>query len=118
MKLPEIGELDRRVTAYSVSHAGRSGTSALDRRSSELFSLWGKLEVVGGVSYWESVNLESAVTHRIYVRYIPGKTRPQDLKHLVELKIGSVWYRARRVTDVNAEHRFTAIECEELGADA
>ena len=69
---PLAGELNRRVIAYSVAHSPASKTALLDKKSTVLFTLWGKLEVIGGVSYFESVNLEQRVTHRIWVRGIPA----------------------------------------------
>ena len=117
MILPLIGELNRRVTGYSVAHAGGSLVAALDRSTIQLFELWGKVSPVGSVSYYESVNLEQTITHRIFLRYIPGTSAPQDLAHLVEVECEGVWYRVRRVSDVNGQHRFTALDCEELGTD-
>lgn len=115
MILPLIGELNRRVTGYSVSHSGGSLAAALDRSTSKLFELWGKVSPVGTVSYYESANIEQAITHRIFLRYVHGVSTPQDLAHLVEVECEGVWYRVRRVSDVNGEHRFTALDCEELG---
>ena len=112
---PLAGELNRRVTAYSVAHEPAAKSAFLDRSASAIFSLWGKVEVIGGVSYFESVNLEEKVTHRVWVRWIRGLSRPQDLKNLIELEVDGLFYRVKRVTDANNGHRFTAIECEELG---
>ena len=114
MRLPNIGDLNRRITAYSVSHAG--GKSALlEQTDAILFRLWGMVEVVGGTTYFDSANINEAITHRIWVRYVPGLSRPQDLRHLVELESEGIRYRVRRVTDANGAHRFIAMECEELG---
>ncbi|WP_237178848.1 hypothetical protein, partial [Parasutterella muris] len=62
------------------------------------------------------VQTEESITHRIFVRYVKGKTRPQDLPRLIEIECEGVWYRAKRVTDCNSAGRFTLFECEVLNA--
>lgn len=114
MKLPEIGELNRRVKLIAVSH-GPSGDSALTENRRLLAEVWAKVEVNGGASYWDSVNVDETVTHRIYVRYVPKRTTPPDLRALTDVECEGIRYRVRRTTDVNGAHRFTMMECEELG---
>lgn len=113
MILPVIGELNRRVLLLAVQHSP-AGDARLTKNERKIAEVWGKVEINGGAAYWDSVNIDEAVTHRVYVRYVYGLTRPQDLKHLTELEIEGVTYRVRRCTDVNGAHRFTMLECEEI----
>lgn len=114
MILPDIGDLNRRVLLLSVNHTP-TGEAELTKGHRTIAEVWGKVEINGGSAYWDSVNIDEAVTHRVYVRYVQNLTRPQDLKHLTELEIEGVTYRVRRCTDVNGAHRFTMLECEEVG---
>lgn len=112
MRLPEIGELRRRVKLFGVKHSPDDDAGLVT--STELIGeVWAKREIVGGVQYLESMNVEETVTHRFYVRYVPG-LRPQDLGHLSGLECEGVRYVVRRVTDVDDMHRFTMFEAEEV----
>ena len=116
MLLPLIGELNRRVSGYGIEHSGGAVSASLTKKGEKLFELWGKIEPVGGVAYYESVNLEQTVTHRVWLRFVPGQSDPVSLAHLTEVEAEGVWYRVKRVTDVNGAHRFMCCECELLGA--
>lgn len=113
MILPNIGELNRRIRLMAVSH-DPSGESKLIEKRECLAEVWAKCEIIGGSSYWESVNVDETQTHRFYVRYVRGKTSPIDLRRLTQIECEGAVYAVRRVTDVNAAHRFTMCECEEL----
>lgn len=112
MRLPEIGELKRRIRLYAIVHEP-DGDAFVRPQKKLIGERWAKREIVGGVQYLESVNLEEAVTHRFYVRYAEG-FRPQDLGRLKSLECEGVSYRVRRVTDVDDLHRFTMFEAEEV----
>ena len=114
MILPTPGELNRRIRLLSVRHSP-SGDAELASSRDLIAEVWAKCEIVGGVTYFESVNTDEAMTHRFYIRYVPKLTRPQDLGHLTEVECEGVRYRVRRCTDVNGAHRFTLMECEEVG---
>lgn len=63
-------------------------------------TVWGQLEVVGAGIYFGTKQVESTVTHRVTVRRITGKTRPQDLTTASTLTIDGVSYLIRRVADL------------------
>ena len=113
MRLPSAGELNRRVTFHLIQTVP-VGDSDVEHQETTNVTTWGKVEVVGGSTYWESVSIEEAVTHRIWVRAVPDRTRPQDLRHLTEVEVEGIRFRVRRTTDVDNLHRFTMMECEEL----
>lgn len=110
MKLPQIGELRRRIGIYTLSTAPTGDSSYADTLT-KLTDTWAKVEVIGGVNYWGSVQAGYDVTHRFIVRYMDG-TRPQDLTHATKVLYEGVWYLVKRLTDMNDAHRFTALECE------
>lgn len=112
MRLPEIGELRRRIKLFGIQHEP-DDAAGLVTSTVEIGEVWAKREIVGGVQYLESMNVEETVTHRFYVRYVPG-LRPQDLGHLSGLECEGVRYVVRRVTDVDDMHRFTMFEAEEV----
>ena len=115
MDLPTIGNLRHRVKIL-VS----SDVPVEDNGSEKEFRIkdevWGALDVVGNGIFWNSMQVEEAVTHRIYLRSIVGRTRPQDLQGVTYFVIDGLSYRARRIADVAGKERFTVIDCEQLGA--
>ena len=112
MKLPEIGELKRRVT-FICEETVPVDVDDIEHRHVSEKTVWGKVEVVGGATYWNSVQVNESITHRIWVRFIAGSTRPQDLRRLTRISCDGVIFLVRRVTDVDNQHRFTLCECEE-----
>nr|DAJ51211.1 MAG TPA: Putative head tail adaptor [Caudoviricetes sp.] len=115
MELPAIGELNRRIGIYTLTTTPE-GSSDMTNTLTLIRSVWAKEEIVGGVSFWGSVQAESTVTHRFVIRYGRG-TRPEDLTHAVKVKCEGTEYTVKRLTDMNGAHRFTALECEAQYAD-
>lgn len=113
MNEPLCGDLNQRCSIYSAKLLP-NGKSDQSTERTPLWQCWCKLEVIGGSVYWDNVQTEEAVTHRIFVRYVEGKTRPQDLPRLIEIECCGLWYRVKRVTDCNSAQRFTLFECEVL----
>lgn len=114
MNVPGIGELNRRVKIY---HTVSLPDERLGFTKSSLKEdvLWGKLDPVGSGIYYGSRQVESGVTHRVIVRSIPGRTRPQDFKGVTEIFIDGTTYRLRRVADLGGLDRFTVLDVEEKG---
>lgn len=112
MNLPQIGELNRRVKIWLTVHLPdeRLGFTQAAVREDEV---WGKLEPVGAALYWGAKQVESGVTHRITVRRITGRTRPQDFAGVVELEVDGIRYRVQRVADLGGLNRFTVLDVEE-----
>ena len=115
MILPTVGELNERATLYRVESVPNGDWETNNERHL-IAVVWAKVEVIGGSRYLDSINTESAVTHRVYVRYVKGFSSPLDLQQLTEIDIDGFTYRAKRITDVNNAHRFTLIECEQWQA--
>ena len=114
MKRPEIGKMNRRVTISVVSHVP-DACAGFTAQVEKKVTVWGQLEVVGAGIYFGTKQVESTVTHRVTVRRISGKTRPQDLMTASTLTIDGVSYLIRRVADLGGVDRFTVIDCEEKG---
>lgn len=114
MKRPEIGKLNRRVTIRVVSHVPDQ-SAGFSQSVDRSVTVWGSLEVVGAGIYFGTKQIESTVTHRVTVRSVPGRTRPQDLTTASTLTIDGIEYLIRRVADLGGAERFTVIDCEEKG---
>ena len=110
MKLPQIGELRRRIGIYTLSTAPTGDSSYADTLT-KLTDTWAKVELVGGVNYWGSIQADFLITHRFTVRRQAG-ARPEDFTRLTRILCEGTWYVVKRATDINAAHRFTALECE------
>lgn len=115
MNEPLSGQLNHRCFIYCAKLMP-NGKSDQSTKRTPLWECWCKVEVIGGSVYWDNVQTEEAVTHRVFVRTVPGKTRPQDLPRLIEIECEGIWYRVKRTTDCNSAHRFTLFECEVLYA--
>ncbi len=114
MNLPTIGQLRHRVTIL-ISSDVPADDNGSEKEFKVKDEVWGALEVVGSGIFWNSMQVEEAVTHRIYLRTITGRTRPQDLQGVTYFVIDGLSYRARRIADVGGQERFTVIDCEQLG---
>ncbi|MBR8234247.1 MULTISPECIES: phage head closure protein [unclassified Burkholderia] len=108
MRIPRIGELDRRVRLR--------GRRDYPYRDAELESefpeqklRWAKIEPVGAAVYSGSVQIDEKVTHRIYLRYLDGVTNDYEVVYREQV------FRVKRVGDVKRGRRFTVLEVEELG---
>jgi hypothetical protein len=115
MENPTPGSLNKRVDILRIKQLPK-GDSGKTNTAELLWTCWCKVEVIGGSVYWDNIQTEDAVTHRIYVRSVPGYTRPQDLPRMIELYCDGLHYRVKRTTDLNSEGRYTLLECEVLHA--
>lgn len=114
MEFPEIGQLNRRIKITVASHEPDANLGFSPKPKREIV-VWGRLETVGAGIYFGTKQVESTVTHRVTIRRINGKTRPQDLTGASTLVIDGIEYLIRRVADLGGARRFTAIDCEEKG---
>ncbi len=110
---PNAGELNRRCTVYDITHEPGNDAETV-KNSTEVMSVWCKVEVVGGQVYWDTVGTVDAVTHRIWVRQFKGRTDPVRFSRIKEVAVAGTVYRVKRVTDANGRGVFTLLECEEL----
>ena len=110
MNLPEIGELNRRISIYQIGTNPDAGSGYEETRTKR-FDLWAKVEIIGGVNYWGAIQADDAITHRFTIRRQAG-ARPEDFTRLTRILHEGTWYVVKRATDINAAHRFTALECE------
>ena len=114
MNLPAIGDLRHRVKILiNTDIPTDDNGSAKEYHIKD--EVWGALDVVGSGIFWGSMQVEETVTHRIYLRSIPGRTRPQDLTGVTYFVVNGMRYRARRTADIGGKDRFTVIDCEQLG---
>lgn len=115
MREPKAGDLNRTATIRQWQDVPNVAFG-LDPQYDAGVTCKANVEPVGGALFYGSQQVEAAVTHRIIVRRMPGKTDPASItgEHVVE--VGGMRYRVKRVTDINGARRFTAIEAEELGA--
>lgn len=114
MELPKISELRHRV-AILVKEDVPTEFNRSQKRVKIRDEVWGKLEAVGAGIFWGAKQIDSGVTHRIYVRAIPGRTRPQDLFGVTDFVVDGMLYRMRRIADLGGAERFTVIDCEQKG---
>lgn len=107
MRIPRIGELDRRVRLRERRDYPYRDAE-LESEFPQQRSRWAKIEPVGAAVYSGSIQIDEKVTHRIYLRYIDGVTSDYEVVYREQV------FRVRRVGDLNGVRRFTVLEVEEL----
>ena len=120
---PAAGDLNRRV-AIRLRTDIPADDMGVDSEFSEIKPRWAKIEPVGTGVYSAGVQTGNKVTHRIWIRALPGVTEAHEVVHVTHLSgapvfsvvEGSPIYRIKRNADLNGGRRFTLLEVEELGA--
>lgn len=108
-KTPTIGKLRHRIhirqrVDLPAADMGIDQTFPYDRPR------WARIEPVGGAIYAGTAQTDRAITHRIFMRYLPGiHSGSQEVVHRDTV------YRIRRVADLKGESRFSILDVEEIG---
>lgn len=108
MDFPAIGELNRLVRLQSRTDVPVFESDVAPQMSGGR-DRWAKIEPVGGGIYYGSVQTDTTVTHRIWMRYDPGVDANSEVDD------GESLYRVRRVTNLRGANRFTLLDVEEIG---
>ncbi|MDN7413012.1 phage head closure protein [Burkholderia vietnamiensis] len=107
MRIPRIGELDRRVQLRERRDYPYRDAE-LESEFPQQRSRWAKIEPVGAAVYSGSVQIDEKITHRMYLRYVDGVTSDYEVVYREQV------FRVKRVGDLNGVRRFTVLEVEEL----
>lgn len=106
MRAPEVGELrTRAVVRIRIDATSGPG---LESSFQEVAKRWCKIEPLGTATYTGSVQTGTAITHRIYCRFVCGL----DSRH--EVVAGGRVFRVKRPTGLGGRHIWSVIEVEEL----
>jgi head-tail adaptor len=115
MRVPQIGELNRRVTLRTRFDTPNDGFG-ISSEYQDVTKCWAKMEPIATAVYWGGVQTDTMgnrqrefISHRAIIRYRPHL----DSNH--ELLLKERVYRVRRVSDLNDLRLFTVLELEELG---
>ena len=114
MNLPNVGDLRRRVT-FEMRKSVPNDSAGFSDVTTNSFTVWGDIQPVGAQIFWNTSQIEANVTHRVFTRYIEGKTRPQDLTKLIRIVCNGLKYRVQRVSDIAGKDRFTVIDVQQEG---
>ena len=114
MNLPNVGDLRHRVT-FELRKSVPNDQAGFSNVTTCTFTVWGNIEPVGAQIFWNTSQIEATVTHRVFTRYIEGKTRPQDLTKLIRIVCNGLKYRVQRVSDIAGKDRFTVIDVQQEG---
>lgn len=87
----------------------------------ELFTpekeVWGMVETVSGVTIFDDTNIEHAITHNVYIRYISNMTPEKWLKLLSVNGGNDVYLNIIRVENFGELNQFYRIFCTLRGKD-
>jgi hypothetical protein len=107
MDFPHIGELRSRVEIRRRVDLP-ADDMGLGASFPEVVMRWAKVAPVGAAIYAGSVQIDNAITHRVFLRYLDGVTNAHEVVR------GAQVFRVKRVTDLGGVQRFTVLEVEEL----
>lgn len=107
LREPGAGELDRRVAIRRRLDLP-IGAVDVEQTFPATVPRWAKVVPVSAATYRDSAATDTAITHRVIVRYFDGLTDAHEVVH------GEAVYRVRRAAHMNGARRFTMIEVEEL----
>jgi SPP1 family predicted phage head-tail adaptor len=110
MTRPRIGELRQRVTLQQPNDVP-DGAGGFTRSWSDLASVWARIEPLSGAERLRAVQLESAVSHRVTLRYREGVSAS------LRLKFGARVFNIRAVINLEERKDYLDLLCEE-GAGA
>lgn len=108
-----IGELDKRLTFRQRTDTPNDDMAITPAYSGE-FTCWAKIRQVSGGQYQGSVQIGSAVTHRIIIRQRRGLT--VDYEAFFEPPyLPPRTFRIKKITELAEGGRFLQLDVEELG---
>lgn len=116
MNFPEIGALNRRITLQRIETVVKPDAQFANRVQTE-FTVWGRIESVGSLIFWQTSQINSGITHRIFIRSVKGKTDAFAFKNISWASSEGLRYKIKRVFDLNASQRFTVLEVEADGVN-
>jgi head-tail adaptor len=113
-RLPESGELQRRITIKLQTDVPNAGFGT-DQTFDTGIERWSKVEPIYGLAIRAGMNTGEVPTHLFWIRYGPD-TQPEDFtqSHVIEWR--GRRYRVLDAINVGDAQRFTRISAKDLGA--
>lgn len=115
MNEPKHGELRSRIKICGWNDQPNA-FGGVEQKLDKITSVWAKVEVVSAQLWWGTAQVGEAVTHRFWIRCVPGLTDARHMNGRTKILYEGSEFRIRRVTDSEERHIWTIIEAEELGA--
>ena len=116
VSIPYAGELTHRIELIKRVDKPSALNMGAMQEDSVIWKGWAKKEPTGA-AYWLGSQTEDRITHRFWVRNIPGVTDVYSLNHGILIREGKQIFRPKRVTDANDLRKWTLIEAQEVGED-
>lgn len=113
LKLPDDGELQRRITLRGWADQPDDNTSLVQMFDTGI-KRWAKVEPVHGLAMRSGEQTGEVPTHLFWVRYGAG-TRPEQITLGMVIDWGGQRYRIIDAINVNDAQRFTQITAKHLG---
>lgn len=111
-----IGSLNKRVKIFTRSITPPSGSSVdFLEDFVEDREVWGMIDTVTGITEFDDTNIETVITHDIYIRYIPNITFEKWLT--TEIDGEDKRLRIIRVLNYQENNIFHQLRCTIRGVD-
>lgn len=104
--LPEVGELRSRVT-FQVANEIDDGYGGKQVEWADRFNAWAYIEPLSGREYFDAMQTQTEISHRVIVRY------RNDITPDMRIKYGDRILEIEAVIDIGNQHRFLEILCRE-----
>ncbi len=104
--LPEVGELRSRVT-FQVANEIDDGYGGKQVEWADRFNAWAYIKPLSGREYFDAMQIQTEISHRVIVRY------RNDITPDMRIKYGDRILEIEAVIDIGNQHRFLEILCRE-----
>jgi SPP1 family predicted phage head-tail adaptor len=104
--LPEVGELRSRLT-FQVANEIDDGYGGKQVEWADRFNAWAYIEPLSGREYFDAMQIQTEISHRVIVRY------RNDITPDMRIKYGGRILEIEAVIDIGNQHRFLEILCRE-----
>jgi SPP1 family predicted phage head-tail adaptor len=104
--LPDIGEMRHRVI-FQTATRNDDGYGGGEMVWHDAFEAWVSIEPISGREYFDAMQMQNEITHRIKTRY------RSDISPEMRIIYGSKIFSIEAVIDMKNAHRFLEILCRE-----
>lgn len=116
----DIGRLRWPVQLFDLVQTAQAAGTGIDETLANPVTLYADVQWVGAVTFRESKQTDTPLTHRIFVRWHDYLQTTKAILRTTRRPDGSLWsevFRVHRVKPLGGRTRFALVECELLELD-
>lgn len=105
----EIGRLQHRVQIATYTEAMVPNSVNTAKTFTIVYTVWSRIEAINKKVYFNGVQTDETITHKITIRYQPNITSENWIL------FAGKFYRVRGVKNMDEKNRWLTLECMEIG---